>query len=99
MLVNTEMGKLDANKNGLVPGDFRTDFETNYTMSIELANFEKSMVLTLYLPKEIDFGDENPVCTGLTGNNDVLKCDTDRKAKTLTFRNTFNFFEANPGAI
>ena len=85
---NTELGDLSATKNGIVPSDFRTDYEANYTLTVEVANFEKNMQFILYLPGEIDFGDENPYCTGLAGtDNKVLKCEADRGAKTLKFTN------------
>jgi len=33
MMVNTQRGDLNVNQNGIVPGVFRTNFETNYTLS------------------------------------------------------------------
>lgn len=33
-MVNQKVGSLDANKNGIIPGDFRTDFASNYTLTI-----------------------------------------------------------------
>lgn len=88
MMANTETGALDATKNGILPSDFRTDFEANYTLTVEVGNFEKNMAFTVFLPAEIDFGDENPYCTGLSGtDNKVLRCDTDRSAKALKFTN------------
>jgi len=83
----------------LVPDDFRSDFETNYTLSIQVFNFEKNMAFTLKLPKEIDFGDEDPTCSGLTGSSGTLVCEIDRKKKTLFFPNTFTFYDANPGKL
>lgn len=68
-------------------------------MSVQVANFEKSMAFTLFLPTEIDFGDEDPKCYLLTGNNETLSCVADRKNKTLFFRGVYNFFDANPGTI
>jgi hypothetical protein len=62
---NTEQGNLQQTLNGMVPGMFRTNFETNYTLTFQAQNFEKNMIITLSLPKEIDFGDEIPYCTGL----------------------------------
>ena len=65
-----------------------------------MENFEKNMYFTLSLPAEIDFGDEDPYCTGLSGvDNDVLRCDADRDAKTLKFTNAMQFSQANPGEI
>ena len=45
-----------------------------------MENFETNMVFILYLPEEIDFGDEDPYCTPVSGINDltVLRCDTNR---------------------
>ena len=43
MMQNTELGDLDAKKNGIIPSDFRTDFEANYTLTVEVGNFEKNM--------------------------------------------------------
>ena len=58
------------------------------------------MYFTLTLPAEIDFGDEDPYCTGLSGvDNDVLRCDADRDAKTLKFTNAMQFSQANPGEV
>lgn len=58
------------------------------------------MAFTLHLPAEIDFGDEDPYCTGLSGtDNKVLRCDTDRAAKTLKFTNAMQFAQANPGPM
>lgn len=94
---NTDLGALAPTSNGLVPDDFRQDFETNYTATIKVENFEKNMKFTLKLPKEIDFGAEDPKCTGLTGTSGPLICEINRTAKTLTFPNVYTFFDANPG--
>ena len=59
-MVNNETGSLSSVKNGIIPGDFRTDFETNYTLTVTMANFEKNMQFVLNLPEEIDFGDADP---------------------------------------
>ena len=99
-MANDEVGELSPVRNGIIPGDFRTDFEANYTLTVQVANFEKNMRFTLQLPEEIDFGDEDPYCTGLSGvDNDVLRCDTDREAKTLKFTNAMQFSQANPGEM
>ena len=99
-MVNNETGSLSPTKNGIIPGDFRTEFETNYTLTVTMANFEKNMQFVLKLPDEIDFGDENPQCIGLAGtDNEVLNCDTDRELKTLTFTNAMQFSESNPGEM
>ena len=58
------------------------------------------MQIELTLPPEINFGDDNPFCTGLKGTDiDVLNCVADREAKTLTFDNVMQFSEANPGEM
>mgnify|MGYP006975448566 FL=1 len=67
LMQNTEMADLSPIKNGIIPGDFRTDFEANYTLTLEVENFEKNMAFTLYLPEEIEFGDADPLCTGISG--------------------------------
>ena len=83
-MVNTGVGELVSAKNGILPGDFRTDFEANYTLTVEVANFEKNMQFILYLPAEIDFGAADPICLGLSGvDNEVLRCDTNREEKSL----------------
>ena len=52
------------------------------------------------MPPEINFGDDDPFCTGLKGTDiDVLNCVADREAKTLTFDNVMQFSEANPGEM
>lgn len=33
-MVNDEVNILDFSKNGIIPGDFRTDFASNYTLTI-----------------------------------------------------------------
>ena len=87
-MVNNETGSLSTIKNGIIPGDFRADFEANYTLTVTMHNFEKNMQFVLELPPEIDFGDENPQCIGLAGtDNEVLNCETDRDLKSLTFTN------------
>ena len=94
------MGALSDVKNGILPGDWRSDFEANYTLTVQVENFEKNMIFVLTLPEEINFGDDDPYCTGLKGtNNDVLNCVADRDAKTLTFTNALEFAEANPGEM
>ena len=99
-MVNNVTGALSGIKNGIIPGDFRTDFEANYTFTIEVENFEKNMQFTLTLPDEIDFGDEDPYCTGISGvDNDVLRCEADREAKTLKFTNAMQFSPSNPGEM
>ena len=99
-MVNNETSSLNSLKNGIIPGDFRTDFETNYTLTVAVENFEKNMQFKLNLPEEIDFGDENPACYGLAGtDNEVLNCETDRELKTLTFTNAMQFSESNPGEM
>ena len=56
------------------------------------------MIMVLILPAEIDFGDELPLCTGISGtSNTQLICKADRERKTLTFSNAMQFAEANPG--
>ena len=88
LMQNDEWGALSLFKNGIIPGDFRTDFEANYTLTVQVENFEKNMAFTLTLPEEINFGEADPYCTGLSGtDNDVLRCDTDRATKTLKFTN------------
>jgi len=57
------------------------------------------MAFTLKLPKEISFGDEDPICSGLTGSSGVLACDIDRDAGTMFFPNVFTFYDANPGKL
>ena len=59
-MTNNEVGRLDPAKNGILPGDFRTDFVSNYTLTIQVENFENNMQLTLYLPEEIDFDEADP---------------------------------------
>ncbi len=99
-MVNTEVGELAQTQNGMFPGIFRTNFEPNYTFTFQAQNYEKNMIITLKLPKEIDFGDEVPYCTGLQGtSNEVLICAEDRKAKTITFSNVMQFADANPGQV
>jgi len=66
-LSNDVMGDLASSNNGIIPGSFKTDFEANYTLTVEMQNFEKNMVFVLYLPNEIDFGDEDPFCESLSG--------------------------------
>ena len=52
------------------------------------------------MPKEIDFGDADPYCTGLSGtSNTVLNCVPDRSAKTIRFTNAMQFATANPGTM
>mmetsp|Transcript_36595 Transcript_36595/g.48051 ORF Transcript_36595/g.48051 Transcript_36595/m.48051 type:complete len:153 (+) Transcript_36595:332-790(+) len=96
---NTKSGELNPTLNGMVPDDFRSDFETNYTLSIQVENYEKNMAFTLALPEEIDFGDEDPVCSGLTGSTGMLVCEANRKKKSLFFPNVFTFYDANPGKL
>ena len=99
-MVNTEAGELDTILNGILPGDFRTDFEANYTLTVEFAQFEKSMYFILYLPPEIDFGEENPACTTLSGVDvPVLTCSADRTAKSLKFTDALKYAQSNPGKI
>jgi len=43
MLENDAVGELSSYKNGILPGDFRTDFEANYTLTVNVGNFEKNM--------------------------------------------------------
>ena len=59
-MTNNEVGKLDPAKNGILPGDFRTDFVSNYTLTIQVENFENNMQVTLFLPDEIDFDEADP---------------------------------------
>ena len=98
-MVNTSPGLLKDTENGLVPDDFRSDFETNYTLSIQVNNFEKNMAFTLALPDEIDFGDEDPKCSGLTGSRGALVCEVNRRKKTIFFPNVYTFYDANPGTL
>lgn len=100
LMQNNEWGPLSLFKNGIIPGDFRTDFESNYTLSVNMENFEKNMAFTLTLPDQINFATDDPYCTGLSGtDNDVLKCETDRAAKTIKFTNAMQFANANPGEM
>ena len=99
-LQNDTPGQLDALQNGILPGDFRTDFEANYTLTVNLNNFEKNMRIIMSLPEQISFGDEDPECTGLSGtSNAELICRADRTEKTLTFTNAVQFYDANPGQM
>lgn len=43
IMQNDETGLLSNIKNGIIPGDFRTDFEANYTFTVQVENFEKNM--------------------------------------------------------
>ena len=55
-------------------------------------NFEINMAFTLYLPDEINFTEDNPVCKGLVGTDiDVLRCTVDRDAKSLLFDNAMQY--------
>ena len=50
------------------------------------------MAFTLYLPDEINFTEDNPVCKGLVGTDiDVLRCTVDRDAKSLLFDNAMQY--------
>ena len=99
-MTNNVVGKLDPTKNGILPGDFRTDFASNYTLTIQVENFENNMHFTLFLPEEIDFDEADPVCIGLSGTDtDTLRCDTSRSTKSLTFTNAFQFKQGNPGEM
>ena len=99
MLQNMELGTLSATLNGLIPGDFRSDFQTNYTLSLKAENYEKNMAFTVVLPPEITFGENNPACSGITGSSGSIACETDRSKKTLFFPNVFTFYDADPGVI
>jgi hypothetical protein len=43
ILENNEVGALSTYANGILPSDFRTDFEANYTLTVNVGNFEKNM--------------------------------------------------------
>lgn len=43
IMQNDVMGVMSTIKNGIIPGDFRTDFEANYTFTVHVENFEKNM--------------------------------------------------------
>lgn len=65
-----------------------------------MANFEINMVITLHLPEEINFTEEDPYCLGLSGvDKDILRCDTDRTARTLSFTNALEYKQSNPGQM
>ena len=99
-LANNETALLVSEKNGIVPGDFRTEFMANYTLTVTVNNFEKAMKIVLHLPEEIDFGEEDPTCTGLSGvDNPSIICIADRAAKTLSFPNALQFALSNPGEM
>lgn len=58
------------------------------------------MRIILQLPKEINFGTDDPTCYGLSGVTiSELNCKTDRKNKTLSFTNAMEYAETNPGEI
>ena len=57
-----------------MPSDFRSDFQTNYTLSIKVENYEKNMAFTVAIPTEINFGGNDPQCSGLTGSTGSLVC-------------------------
>ena len=97
---NTEPGELDTYLNGIIPWDFRTDFESKYNLTVEFNQFEKSMYFILYLPDEIDFGEENPLCSVISGlDQDELTCTADRVAKSLTFTDALRYAQSNPGRM
>lgn len=61
---------------------------SNYTFTVTLNNFEKNAKIVLELPEEIDFGEEDPECNGLSGLDvENLRCVADRSARTLSFTN------------
>ena len=39
-IINNVPGNLSQYQNGLLPGDFRSSFETNYTLEVYLENYE-----------------------------------------------------------
>ena len=99
-MANTEVGKLDPAKNGVLPSDFRTDFASPYTLTFQVSNFETNMVFTLFLPDEITFTEDDPQCFGVSGTDeDVLRCETQRSTRSLRFTNAMQFKQANPGAL
>jgi len=99
-ITNKKVGLLDPKKNGIIPTDFRTDFPSPYLLTLQVANFETNMVFTLFLPDQINFVEEDPQCFGISGtDNEVLMCDTNRSAKSLSFTNVLQFRQSNPGQM
>ena len=66
-----------------------------------MENFEKAMAFTLELPNEIEFGQEDPNCSIISGNvNQVYTaCGANRELKTLTFASALQFVTENPGQL
>ena len=88
IMTNNKVGLLDPSKNGVLPNDFRTDFATGYTLTVQVENFETNMVFTVFLPDQINFTDDDPQCLGISGlDNGVLRCETNRSSKSLKFTN------------
>lgn len=99
-ITNKKVGLLDKNLNGILPTDFRTDFPSPYTLTLQFSSFETDMAFTLYLPEEINFTEDNPSCYGISGtDNEVLRCDINRVAKSIRFSNVLQYRQTNPGKM
>jgi hypothetical protein len=99
-IINNVPGDLSQYQNGLLPGDFRSSFETNYTLEVYLENYEQNMNIILTLPPEISFATDTIVCEGLQGTDSKnVTCLEDRENKQINFTDAVTFQRGNPGTI
>ena len=99
-ITNTEPGELSRYRNGLLPGDFRSSFETNYTLSVYVANYKQNMNIILTLPPEVAFATDTLSCEGLAGTDSAnVTCLEDRENRRINITDAVTYQRGNPGEI
>ena len=99
-VTNTIAGELSQFKNGLLPSEFKQNFNSNYTFEVSPVNYAQNMFIVLTLPKEIFFGSSNVNCYGLAGTDtENVTCSTDTRKKQITLTDAVTFQRGNPGKI
>ena len=64
---NTMLGSLDYRMNRLLPEFFTLGEEVKYILTVKMDNFETGMAFTLYLNDGIEFSEDDPNCSIISG--------------------------------
>ena len=66
---------------------------------MKVTNYEKNMMITLYLPEEVNFSDSPPKCIGVEGvSYENIECSVDTGLKSINMTKVITS-QVNPGTM
>lgn len=97
---NTVPGVMDPAKTAVMPSNFIQNVVGNYTLTIVPSNYQQNMMITIQLPKEINFSNQTTACIGISGTDSPqLNCTINKTKKLITITDAVKYQRGNPGTI